>query len=201
MPDIRENLGANVTAVLRVSRITLPQGPNGDRLVHPYGLWIKDLTARGHHGSLLISITDEMMMNRRILIKKLILGFVLQRPLAAMRCYRCHTIERFNCDEWFPTNVTKAKQIIEAFHLNYSILHFQVFLIDGNQNAYATDLICETNQIYTYEGQEIGSISSISPERKKPKRLGESSNIGKKVSKNKTVVKRKFTSEGSSDPV
>ena len=79
------------------------------------------------------------------------------------------------CLEWFPTNVTKAKQIIEAFHLNYSILHFQVFLIDGNQNAYATDLICGTNQIYTYEGQEIGSISSISPERKKPKRLGESS--------------------------
>lgn len=117
MPDIRENLGANVTAVLRVSRITLPYGRNGDRFIHPYGLWIKDLTARGHHGSLLLNITDEMMMNRRILyvkkrffidiqhvlifffrLKKLILGFMLQRPLAAMRLYRRHTAQRFDCD-------------------------------------------------------------------------------------------------------
>lgn len=90
------------------------------------------------------------------------------------------------CLEWFSTNSTKAKEIIDEFRLDNSVLHFQVFLIDENQNAYATDLICETNQIYTYEGQEIGSISSISSERKKPKRLDKSS------VKINLILKKKF---------
>ena len=117
-----------------------------------------------------------------------------QQPLAAMQQWRRHTIERFDLDgrrvrvvddlsdhpissEWFATNVTKAKDMIEEFQLKWSILHFQVFLIDSDQCAHATDLFCETEQLYAYEGHEIGALPSHAPRSRQPKtkRAGKSS--------------------------
>ena len=51
----------------------------------------------------------------------------------------------------------KAKRTISENNLRYSILHFQVFLVDQNQLAYATDLQCQTDSIYEYECRFIHS--------------------------------------------
>ncbi len=42
--------------------------------------------------------------------------------------------------------------MIKKYKLAYSILHFQIFLIDQNNKAYPTDLQCQTEPIYEYEG-------------------------------------------------
>jgi hypothetical protein len=43
--------------------------------------------------------------------------------------------------------------IISTYNLRYSVLRFQIFLVDENQIANATDLLCETTPIYEYEGR------------------------------------------------
>lgn len=43
--------------------------------------------------------------------------------------------------------------MIKKYNLAYSILHFQIFLIDQYNKAYPTDLQCQTEPIYEYEGR------------------------------------------------
>lgn len=45
---------------MRVTRTTVPYGPQGIILCHPYGLSVKDVQANVHHGSLLLDITDRV---------------------------------------------------------------------------------------------------------------------------------------------
>jgi hypothetical protein len=51
------------------------------------------------------------------------------------------------------TNTTNAKRIRDKYDLRYSVLHFQIILVDQNNCAYPTDLQCQTLPIYDYEGK------------------------------------------------
>lgn len=52
-------------------------------------------------------------------------------------------------------NLRKASALINEYRLRYSILHFQVVLVDENNQIYPTDLQCQTEEIYEYEGVNI----------------------------------------------
>ncbi len=54
---------------------------------------------------------------------------------------------------YYSISTSKPKATIKHYNLRYSVLRFQVFLIDENQIAYPTDLSCETTPIYEYEGR------------------------------------------------
>ncbi len=45
------------------------------------------------------------------------------------------------------------KDVIGEYNLRYSVLHFQIFCVDQNNNAYPTDMQCQTEPIYEYEGK------------------------------------------------
>jgi hypothetical protein len=56
---------------------------------------------------------------------------------------------------FYSFNTNEPKTIIENCNLRYSVLHFQIFLVDENQIAYPTDLLCETARIFEYEGRIV----------------------------------------------
>ncbi|CAF4876077.1 unnamed protein product [Rotaria sp. Silwood1] len=59
-----------------------------------------------------------------------------------------------------------------------NVLHFQIFLVDENQVAYPTDLLCETTPILEYEDKDRKSLSvfSASERKRQTKRLQQKSN-------------------------
>jgi hypothetical protein len=64
MLELRSRIPMNTSVLMRVSRTTIPYGPDGIVLCHPYPLWVKDAHAKVHHGSLLVDITDQIMNNQ-----------------------------------------------------------------------------------------------------------------------------------------
>ncbi len=45
------------------------------------------------------------------------------------------------------------KDVIGEYKLRCSVLHFQIFCVDENNNAYPTDMQCQTENIYEYGGK------------------------------------------------
>ncbi len=43
--------------------------------------------------------------------------------------------------------------MIKEYNLQYSVLHFQIFLVDQNNKAYPTDLECQSEPMYEFEGK------------------------------------------------
>ena len=50
-------------------------------------------------------------------------------------------------------SITNAKQIIKHYHLNESILHFQVMLTDLNNIVFPTNHCCATIKLTEYKGR------------------------------------------------
>jgi hypothetical protein len=62
--------------------------------------------------------------------------------------------------EFHTIDTKKVKNVIEEYKLRYSILHFQVFFVDENNNAYPTDMQCHTEPMYEYEGKNFVFMNS-----------------------------------------
>ncbi len=51
--------------------------------------------------------------------------------------------------------------MIKKYQLQYSILHFQIFLVDRDNKIYPTDMKCQTGPIYEYEGKLFFNSKNI----------------------------------------
>ncbi|CAF2053435.1 unnamed protein product [Rotaria magnacalcarata] len=176
--DLQSRIPANASVIMCISRTTIPYGPDRIVFCHPYPLWMKDEHAKVHHGSLLIDITDQIMNNQSIKIEHLIMQRLKQDALKKITQWPIYTSNQLDCNGFYSLNANKPKIIIENYNLRYSVLHFQIFLVDENQIAYPTDLSCETTPIFEYEDKDRKDIPTmLAPERKRQtKRLQQKSN-------------------------
>ncbi|CAF1345555.1 unnamed protein product [Adineta steineri] len=154
MPDLRSRIPANMSLMMRVSRTTIPFDSDQTICCHPYPLYTKNEHAIAHHGSILFPVTDKNMEEQLIRIEDLIIQRIKQPTLKTIKQWPIYTSNQLDCNGFHSINIDKAKAIISTYNLRYSVLHFQIFLVDENQMAYATDLLCETTPIYEYEHKE-----------------------------------------------
>ncbi|CAF1148855.1 unnamed protein product [Adineta steineri] len=154
MPDLRSRIPVNMSPMMRVSRTTIPFDPDQTICCHPYPLYTKNEHAIAHHGSILFPVTDKNMEEQLIRIEDLIMQRLKQPTLKTIKQWPIYTSNQLDCNGLHSINIDKAKAIISTYNLRYSVLHFQIFLVDENQMAYATDLLCETTPIYEYEHKE-----------------------------------------------
>ncbi|CAF1039688.1 unnamed protein product [Rotaria sordida] len=161
MLNLRRHMPANTSAIMRITRTTIPYGP--DRIVccHPYPLWIKDEHAKVHHSSLLTDITDQIMNNQSIKCKNIIMQRLKQESLKKITGWPIYSSNQLDCNGFYSPDTNKPKTIIENYDLRYSVLHFQIFFVDENQIPYPTDLSCETTPIFEYENEERENLSAI----------------------------------------
>ncbi|CAF3003740.1 unnamed protein product, partial [Rotaria sp. Silwood2] len=172
--DLQSHMTPNTSAIMRISRTTTPYGPDRIVLCHPYPLWMKDEHAKVHNGSLLIDVTNQIRNNQSINIEHVLMERLKQDALKKIPEWPIYTSNQLDCDGFYALSTNKPKTIIEKYNLHYSVLHFQIFLVDKNQIVYPTDLSCETEPIFEYEAKHRKDTPAIVAP--KQKRLQQKSN-------------------------
>ncbi|UJR38547.1 hypothetical protein I4U23_031213 [Adineta vaga] len=159
--------------LMRITRITAQYGPDKLFFCHPYPLWTTDKDAKVHHGSLLLDITNSIRNNQQISFKNLIMGRLGQSPLKKITQWPIYTPNQLDCNDFYTLKTNKPKGIIEDYNLRYSILIFQIFLVDDDHVAYPTDLICQSESLFEFEHKDRPNLPDFLPPQRKrqPKRL------------------------------
>ncbi|CAF1503394.1 unnamed protein product [Adineta ricciae] len=164
--DIRSRIPDNMAVMLRASRTTTPFGTDETICCHPYPLSTVNKQAIVHHGSLLFPVSDKNIEEQRIIIDDLIMSRLKQSTVTTRKQWPIFTYDQVDCAGYHNINLDKAKSIINTYNLRYSVLHFQIFLVDQNQIAHSTYMSCKTEPIYEYEYKEQNCI----PEQYRNKR-------------------------------
>ncbi len=66
MPDLRSRIPANMSVMIRVTRTTIPFGPDQIICCHPYPLYTKNEHAIAHSDSILLPVADKNMEEQLI---------------------------------------------------------------------------------------------------------------------------------------
>ncbi|CAF0973711.1 unnamed protein product [Adineta steineri] len=176
MSDVRNQFRPEISYWLRITRTTIPYGNNKIMFLHPYPIWLNNKYAKVYNGSLLIPVTELTIRIENLVMVRLQQG--LLKEIQKFAIYDSQKFD-FNVQDIYLPNTKKAKFLIDEYKLRYSIFHFQIFVVDEYNQAYPTDLKCQTDSIYEYDPKEIETLSPM---------IG---NIKKKTVKRKSIGQRK----------
>ncbi|CAF1123142.1 unnamed protein product [Adineta steineri] len=154
IPDLRSRIPADMSLMMRVSRTTNPLDPDQPICCHPYPLTKTKEHEIAHDGSIRFPITDKNMEEQLIRIQDLMIHRLKQPALKIIKQWPIYKSNQLACNDFHSINIDNAKAIISTYNLRYSVLRFDIFLVDKNKNAYATDLLCKTTGIKEYENKE-----------------------------------------------
>ncbi|CAF4051936.1 unnamed protein product [Adineta steineri] len=176
MSDVRNQFRPEISYWLRITRTTIPYGNNKIMFLHPYPIRLNNKYAKVYNGSLLIPVTELTIRIENLVMVRLQQG--LLKNIKEFAVYDSQKFD-FNVQNIYLPSTKKAKFLIDEYTLRYSIFHFQIFVVDEYNQAYPTDLKCQTDSIYEYDPKEIETLSPM---------IG---NIKKKTVKRKSIGQRK----------